>query len=905
MKKRIISIALILTIALALIPMAAATATASAQTDDVERTRSALSAYRELLTTPQSLLPDFRGNIATVDIRPEIIRHAELIDFDGCGIPELVITMRDDAHGDSPVPPPFVPILFLVIGYTDQAVVLRRGISVDDDCAGFSGSKVRFTLDGQIFFSDLAGTQFYRRETLYELSGGQWTSFMTAEGVNVLREDEYGDLFWDRDHYINGRKVSNAEFDTAIAELGIVETRCLWVTTSEVSTLVANIDAYIDGRLAALPPVRITVNQTAYGEFIFDDVNQNHWARYEIIDLAQRGIINGFPDGTFRPEYAVTREQFARLVIASLETPAYTEAIFADVPVGRWSNVYITAAVNRGIILPRDYGENLGADLPITREEAAVWMVRALAVSFAGDGVPGFYDLDLITYRAEIAAAVELGLIMGLPGNLFMPTGTTTRAQAAVLVTRLLNYLGDISVPVELDYETIRNRQQLRDWVINRRTAVWDYMRALGEPGRRDYGGIADRRIITYVMARRNFSFAIDSDGTLFAWGSGLLGDGENTFRFSPVRIMDNVVSITDIEHHHAFLAVTTDNVLWGWGWNSIGILGDGTTTNRYYPVRIMDNVVSVTQLSTTTFVITTDGVLWAWGPRFYEYQPIPAVPIVIMEDVIDVALSAGSLYVLTRDGALWSFGNNILWSGMWYDLDGAVLTERPMPVKIKENVISITALRDIAWGVAHAITNDGILWRWYTDRSWDRPLHPEDYEFLKIMENAASIYMSSLDLFFLTSDGSLLVDRVYAWDRWEFYASPVLIKDNVKSVTLVHGMNFAITTDGSLWGFGANIGDVFKTGIDPILPYPVQYYPILIMENIKFVTAHSISSSYMLCQVTGDLYVSEAIVHAITTDGELLAWGGLNYRFYTHWLYLENGMETVRWEPVRILFPY
>jgi len=183
----------------------------------------------------------------------------------------------------------------------------------------------------------------------------------------------------------------------------------------------------------------------------FSDLPATHWAHAEIIDLASRGIINGFPDGTYRPENAVTREQFARLVIATLgESSTDIEDIFEDVPQNHWSNAYVTAAVRRGIFCPSEYGVQLGAGMPITREEAAVWMVRALGIEIGG--TLGFADTAAITHRDEVAAAVDIGLILGMPSNLFAPAGSTTRAQAAVLVTRMSNILEELTV---WDYEEV------------------------------------------------------------------------------------------------------------------------------------------------------------------------------------------------------------------------------------------------------------------------------------------------------------------------------------------------------------------------------------------------------------------------------------------------------------------
>ncbi|MDR2167707.1 MAG: S-layer homology domain-containing protein [Clostridiales bacterium] len=185
---------------------------------------------------------------------------------------------------------------------------------------------------------------------------------------------------------------------------------------------------------AVLPPMPIHATT-------FSDLPGTHWAYSQIVSLVEQGVINGFPDGTYRPEDAVTREQFARLVVALLDEPSEREDIFEDVPLDRWSNPYITTAVRRGIIFTSEYGEELGANEAITRQEAAVWMVRAIGVFT--EGSLDFNDIDEITFTDEIATAVEIGLIMGMPGNLFAPGGTTTRAQAAVLVTRMAAILED------------------------------------------------------------------------------------------------------------------------------------------------------------------------------------------------------------------------------------------------------------------------------------------------------------------------------------------------------------------------------------------------------------------------------------------------------------------------------
>ncbi len=179
---------------------------------------------------------------------------------------------------------------------------------------------------------------------------------------------------------------------------------------------------------------------------LFTDT-EGHWAESYINTLTTEGVISGMGDGIFAPDNMVTREQFLKmLLIATAENTSERLAFenspklnliiektpFSDVSVDRWSYYYIREAAG-SIILKEDYGDTFEPVRDITREEAAVWMARALGLT---EGECTFTDKDLIGKKDLVGAAAENGLITGFPDGRFGPGEGLTRAQAAVMLKR-------------------------------------------------------------------------------------------------------------------------------------------------------------------------------------------------------------------------------------------------------------------------------------------------------------------------------------------------------------------------------------------------------------------------------------------------------------------------------------
>lgn len=179
---------------------------------------------------------------------------------------------------------------------------------------------------------------------------------------------------------------------------------------------------------------------------MFQDT-KGHWAESYIDELTMAGVINGKSDGAFAPDDTVTREQFLKMLLlatsknanirSSFEKPPIMNELleispFDDVSPSRWSYYYIKEAYGT-ILFTEEYGEKFEPVKDITREEAAVWMSRALDLS---SGTPSFTDNNLIGNKEMVGAAAENGLISGFEDGSFGPGKTLTRAQAAVMLSK-------------------------------------------------------------------------------------------------------------------------------------------------------------------------------------------------------------------------------------------------------------------------------------------------------------------------------------------------------------------------------------------------------------------------------------------------------------------------------------
>lgn len=172
----------------------------------------------------------------------------------------------------------------------------------------------------------------------------------------------------------------------------------------------------------------------------------NHWAKGDVSLLASKWIVSGTSFTNYSPSKAITRSDFAKYIANGLGLTgnATGAAKFSDVGMNGKDAAYIGAVSDAGVISGKTNGK-FDPNAAITREEMASMMQRAM--NYAGVQ-PSNASLAKFTDRSKIgswatnavAACVDAGIIAGVTSTTFQPKANATRAQAAVMIVRMLQY---------------------------------------------------------------------------------------------------------------------------------------------------------------------------------------------------------------------------------------------------------------------------------------------------------------------------------------------------------------------------------------------------------------------------------------------------------------------------------
>ena len=261
---------------------------------------------------------------------------------------------------------------------------------------------------------------------------------------------------------------------------------------------------------------------------------------------------------------------------------------------------------------------------------------------------------------------------------------------------------------------------------------------------------------------------------------------------------------------------------LWVWGSNLYGQLGINNIADRSNPVTTIlggTNWKSVACGRYHTTAIKTDGTLWVWGRNSYGQLGINAItnrttPVTTILGGTNWKSVAGGSYhtaAIKTDGTLWVWGRN-----SYGALGINAITNRTTPVT---TILGGTNWKSVSGGYGHttAIKTDGTLWVWGYNNSGQLGI------------------------------GGDVLNRTTP-------VTTILGGTNWKSVACGGYNTVAIKTDGTLWGWGQNLG------INDANPRTTPVTTFLGGTNWKSVTGGSSHTA------------------AIKTDGTLWVWGQNTY---------------------------
>ena len=180
----------------------------------------------------------------------------------------------------------------------------------------------------------------------------------------------------------------------------------------------------------------------------FPDTVDN-WARSQIAHLNTIGLCGGYEDGRFRPQAGISRAEFTKLLINAMgygeEAAKLKEGVstYDDVDFSYWGKAYIQVADELGFTWGD--GNSFEPEKSISREEAVLMLSWVLKSDEDLDEAElPFIDGEEISEEAwaDINRVYEEGLITGYADGSFRPHEDLSRAEATVMITRLMERQG-------------------------------------------------------------------------------------------------------------------------------------------------------------------------------------------------------------------------------------------------------------------------------------------------------------------------------------------------------------------------------------------------------------------------------------------------------------------------------
>ncbi len=261
------------------------------------------------------------------------------------------------------------------------------------------------------------------------------------QGISTASTSMYSASFSQGEYALASRSINAFSSDSAAA---LKAAPGSMVRITDVSETDSTFD--ISQQMMAYRDISVSRNI----QVKFSDVSSNHWAKDFIAELAALEIIEGFPDGSFRPDEQVNRAQFAAMIDRAFEKVKVRKAIkFTDVSNRYWASNAISKAYEMGFLTVE--GSKFKPKKALSRLEVLLAFARGLNYNVSGSTetiLTAYTDATMIRsdVRSAIAALTQRGVVVNYPNvSNLNPEKVATRAEVSALLYKALVSTGEVA----------------------------------------------------------------------------------------------------------------------------------------------------------------------------------------------------------------------------------------------------------------------------------------------------------------------------------------------------------------------------------------------------------------------------------------------------------------------------
>jgi hypothetical protein len=199
-------------------------------------------------------------------------------------------------------------------------------------------------------------------------------------------------------------------------------------TDTKLKDFIADYPAHLEAVATAETRLQEIANSKA------SDVEKGAWYADFVFDLMDWGVVSGYPDGTYRPGNTVNRAELAKIAVILFNLPipaSVTSSPFPDVPKDAWFAPYVAAAKAAGVIDGYPDGSFKPSGF-VNRAEAMKMFTAASGVSVTSIATPVFPDVSAREwYSSYVNFAGSKGVVNGYADGKFKPGNNINRAEIA------------------------------------------------------------------------------------------------------------------------------------------------------------------------------------------------------------------------------------------------------------------------------------------------------------------------------------------------------------------------------------------------------------------------------------------------------------------------------------------